>query len=96
MLLALETDGALIVDGMFDTQTIEVMRAAADARAAKVVPGSATQGLGDDGAAFVGANTIRFSSLGRLSTAYFDMLDKPGFSQRSLMRYCCPPAVRTG
>ena len=53
MLLALEVDGGLIVEGMFDTETITAMREAADARAAEVAPGSATQGLGEDGAAFV-------------------------------------------
>ena len=99
MLLALETDGGLIVEAMFDTETIEAMRAAADDRAADVVPGSATQGLGADGAAFVGANTIRFSTLGRLSPAYFDMLDNPVFAALAdavLLPTCGSYWVNTG
>ena len=99
MLLALETDGGLIVEGMFDAETIEAIRKAADARAADVAPGSATQGLGADGAAFVGANTIRFSSLGRLSPAYFDMLDNPIFATLAdavLLPACGSYWVNTG
>ncbi len=99
MLLAFETDGALIVEAMFDTDTIEAMREAADARAAAVAPGSATQGLGDDGAAFVGANTIRFSSLGRLSPSYFDMLENPVFAALAdavLLPACGSYWVNTG
>lgn len=80
MLLALERDGGIIVEGMFDLDTIDTMRGAADTRAADVLPGSATQGLGEDGASFVGANTIRFSSLGQLSPAFFDMLDSEIFA----------------
>ena len=54
MLAALERDGGVIVERMFDRATIDAIRTAADERAAAVDPGSATQGLGEDGAAFVG------------------------------------------
>ena len=54
---------------------LEEMRAAADGAAPGFEPGTATQGMGEAGTAFVGANTIRFSSLGTLTPAYFDLLD---------------------
>lgn len=99
MLLALETDGGLIVEKLFAADTVATMRQAADERAADVAPGSATQGLGEDGAAFVGTNTIRFSSLGRLSPAFFDMLDNPVFAALAdavLLPTCGSYWVNTG
>lgn len=99
MLEALDRDGGVIVEEMFDRATIDEIRAAADERAAGVVPGSATQGLGDDGAAFVGANTIRFSSLGRLSPAFFTMLDNDVFETLAdavLLPTCGSYWVNTG
>ena len=99
MLAALERDGGIIVERMFDRATIDAIRTAADERAAAVDPGSATQGLGEDGAAFVGANTIRFSSLGRLSPAFFDMLDNELFAALAdavLLPTCGSYWVNTG
>lgn len=96
---ALMRDGGFIVEGMFDRETIDELRVAADARAAEVAPGSATQGLGEDGAAFVGANTIRFSSLGRLSPAFFTMLDNELFAELAdavLLPTCGSYWVNTG
>ena len=75
ILKALRDDGGVIVDGMFGAEHIAQIRAAADEFARGVEPGGATQGLGEDGKRFVGANTIRFSSLARLSPAFFDILD---------------------
>ena len=75
MLEAFRRDGGLIVEGMFDRATIDAMTAAADWRVPEFPPGSATQGMGAAGAAFVGANTVRFSSLPLLDDAYLDMLD---------------------
>ena len=72
---ALRDDGGVIVEGMFGAEPIAQMRAAADEFARGVEPGGATQGLGGDGKRFVGANTIRFSSLARLSPAFFEVLD---------------------
>jgi len=75
ILAALDADGGLIVEGIFPVETIVAMRDAVDEAATRVTPGAATQGLDDDGKSFVGRNTIRFSSLGKLSPAYFDLLD---------------------
>jgi ectoine hydroxylase-related dioxygenase (phytanoyl-CoA dioxygenase family) len=47
----------------------------------RFTPGGATQGLGLDGKAFVGANTIRFSSLGKLAPAFFEILDNDVYRQ---------------
>ena len=81
ILEALRDDGGVIVEGMFGAEPIAQMRAAADAFARGVEPGGATQGLGEDGKRFVGANTIRFSSLARLSPAFFDILDNELYAQ---------------
>ncbi len=99
MLEAFERDGGLIVERLFPRAVIDEMAAAAEARAAEVAPGSATQGLGEDGASFVGANTIRFSSLGRLSPAFFDMLDNEVFAALAdaiLLPSCGSYWVNTG
>jgi len=75
MLDALTQDGGVIVEGMFATSTIRRMADAVETASARFAPGGATQGLGQAGKPFVGANTIRFSSLGKLSPAFFEMLD---------------------
>lgn len=80
MLEAYRRDGGFIVEGMFPSDVINAIRGAAVAKAEEVEPGSATQGMGADGAAFVGKNTIRFSSVGLLTPAYFDMLDNELFA----------------
>ncbi|WP_420440694.1 phytanoyl-CoA dioxygenase family protein [Candidatus Poriferisodalis sp.] len=81
VLAALQQDGGVIVEGMFPVDTIAQIRAAADDFAEGEEPGGATQGLGDDGKGFVGANTIRFSSLARLTPAFFDVLDNELYAQ---------------
>lgn len=80
LLEILHRDGGVIVEGMFAESTITAMREAADSWAERFEPGTATQGMGDAGAAFVGAETIRFSSLGKMSPAFFDMLDNEVFA----------------
>lgn len=80
ILSILDRDGGLVIEGMFTRDLIDAIRRAADQRADLIEPGSATQGLGEDGAAFVGTNTTRFSSLGKLTPAYFDMLDNELFA----------------
>lgn len=77
---ALHRDGGVIVEGMFPVSMISVVAEAADRWAERFEAGSATQGMGEEGAAFVGANTIRFSSLGKMSPAFFDMLDNELFA----------------
>lgn len=75
LLSVLDEDGGLIVEGMFAVATIREMANAIDKASKRFRPGGATQGLGQDGKIFVGTNTIRFSSLGTLSSSFFDMLD---------------------
>ena len=71
----LRRDGGVVVEGMFDRDTVDSVRASADGYATSVEPGSATQGLGEDGRSFVGQKTVRFSSLAKLCPAFFDVLD---------------------
>ena len=80
ILNAFETDGGVVLEGMVDRGTIDALRRAADEFAESVEPGSATQGMGEDGKFFVGTNTVRFSSLGRLTAAYFDLLDNEHYA----------------
>ncbi|MBQ89877.1 MAG: phytanoyl-CoA dioxygenase [Acidimicrobiaceae bacterium] len=75
MLEAYEADGGLVVEGMVPGGIVADLCAAATTYAEGVEPGVADQGMGEDGKFFVGANTIRFSSLGRITPAYFDLLD---------------------
>jgi ectoine hydroxylase-related dioxygenase (phytanoyl-CoA dioxygenase family) len=77
MLEVLEEDGGFVVEGIFARDTIRAMSDAVMAASKEFAPGGATQGLGQAGKPFVGANTIRFSSLGKMSPAFFDMLDNP-------------------
>lgn len=77
---ALDDDGGVIIEGLFPLETISGMRTAADAFARGIDPGSATQGMGSAGKEFVGTNTVRFSSLGLLSPAFFDMLDNARYA----------------
>ena len=81
LLDALAEDGGVVVEAMFEKSTISQMSEAIIAASARFSPGGATQGLGHDGKTFVGANTIRFSSLGKLSPAFFDMLDNEVYGQ---------------
>ena len=99
MLEAFRRDGGLIVEGMFNRATIDAMTAAADRRVPEFPPGSATQGMGAAGAAFVGANTVRFSSLPLLDDAYFDMLDNEiyaAIADAVLLPHCGSYWVNTG
>ena len=70
-----KADGGLILEGLFSQETIATMRRAVVQAGQDFAPGGADQGLGEDGKEFVGANTVRFSSLGKLSPAFFEMLD---------------------
>ncbi|MFT7044114.1 MAG: ectoine hydroxylase-related dioxygenase (phytanoyl-CoA dioxygenase family) [Candidatus Azotimanducaceae bacterium] len=99
MLDALKTDGGLVIKGMFATDLITAMHAAIVDAAPNFAPGSATQGLGEDGKSFVGAQTIRFSSLGKITPAYFEMLDNPLYAALAdavLLPYCGSYWVNTG
>ncbi len=76
----LANDGGVIIEGMFSTDTIEQMNHDVAAVEGQFEPGGATQGLGAAGKSFVGNNTIRFSSLGKVSPAFFEMLDNPTYA----------------
>jgi len=80
LLEVLDTDGGLIVEGIFSRETIGRLRDDVLAAADQVEPGSATQGLDEDGKFFTGSNTIRFSSVGKISDAYFELLDNPVYA----------------
>jgi ectoine hydroxylase-related dioxygenase (phytanoyl-CoA dioxygenase family) len=89
----------LIVEGIFPLDTINQLGEAIATAEQSFVPGGATQGLGDDGKVFVGANTTRFSSLGKLSPAYFDLLDNPLYADiadATLLPTCGSYWVNTG
>ncbi len=79
MMAAYKADGGMIIENMVPAETISALRDAADLVSAELVPGSTTQGMGKDGKEFVGKNTIRFSSLGLHTPAYFDLLDNEIF-----------------
>jgi len=99
MLDAFNRDGGLIVEGIFDTATIAQLAADFESFANQVEPGSANQGMGEEGKIFVGANTIRFSSLGQISSAYFDLLDNEVYAALSdaiLLPNCGSYWVNTG
>ncbi len=78
---AFHEDGGVIVEGIFSTDTIGTMRDAVLAAAASAEPGTTDQGLGAAGRVFDGASTIRFSSLGKLSPAFFELLDNPRYAE---------------
>lgn len=99
LLEVLETDGGLIVEGLFPIDVITRMRDAVLNRAQAEQPGSTDQGMGERGKLFVGANTIRFSSLGKLSPAFFEMLDNPVYAAIAdavLLPHCGSYWVNTG
>lgn len=75
LLEAFVRDGGVIIEKMFDDEVISAIRSAADATAEEAIPGSADQGMGAAGREFVGSNTIRFSSVAKLTPAFFEMLD---------------------
>ena len=66
ILSLLDEDGGVVVEGMFPVAVIEQMRDDVMRVARDFEPGAATQGLGEAGKGFVGHNTIRFSSLGKV------------------------------
>lgn len=96
---ALEEDGGVVIEGMFATSTIRAMAEAVETAAARFAPGGQTQGLGADGKGFAGANTTRFSSLGKLSPAFLDMLENDFYRQMAdavLLPNCGSYWVNTG
>lgn len=80
LLAAYQADGGLIIEGMIPPAVIDRLHDDILAAAPRFAPGTATQGLGEAGKAFVGANTIRFSSLGRVTPAFYTLLDNPVYA----------------
>jgi ectoine hydroxylase-related dioxygenase (phytanoyl-CoA dioxygenase family) len=78
---AFDEDGGLVVEGIFPVDVIERLRDDLTRAAESVEPGQTTQGIGPIGKVFTGANTIRFSSLGKHSPAFFDLLDNALYAQ---------------
>ncbi|HSM95269.1 MAG TPA: phytanoyl-CoA dioxygenase family protein [Rhizomicrobium sp.] len=98
-LALLEEDGGVVIEGMFARATIRTMADAVEEAAARFKPGGQTQGLGADGKGFAGANTTRFSSLGKISPAYFEMLENDFYRQMAdamLLPNCGSYWVNTG
>ncbi len=81
ILTALGEDGGVIVEGIFSEQTIAQLNEDISEFSRNFAPGGATQGLDELGKEFVGANTIRFSSIGKISEAYFDLLDNEVYAK---------------
>jgi hypothetical protein len=95
----LDQDGGVVIEGMFPVATIQAMAEAIVTASRRFRPGAATQGIGQAGKAFVGHNTIRFSSLGKLSPSFFDMLDNPLYRELAdavLLPNCGSYWVNTG
>ena len=99
MLHTIEADGGVVIEGLFESNVITRMREDILKASEGFKPGAATQGLDELGKEFVGHNTIRFSSLGKISTAFFDMLDNPVFAalaDQILLPNCGSYWVNTG
>lgn len=99
LLTAYHSDGGLIVEQLFSRDVIDTLREDVLRAAHDFQPGAATQGLGEHGKAFVGANTIRFSTLGRVSPAFFALLDNPVYAAIAdavLLPVCGSYWVNTG
>ena len=99
MLHTIEADGGVIIEDLFESNVITRMREDILKASEGFTPGAATQGLDELGKEFVGHNTIRFSSLGKISTAFFDMLDNPVFAalaDQILLPNCGSYWVNTG
>ena len=99
LLGAYDADGGLIVEGLFPVDLIRTLREDVLRAARRFAPGAATQGLGEAGKAFVGSNTVRFSSLGKVSPAFFQLLDNPVYAAIAdavLLPICGSYWVNTG
>ena len=77
LLAVIDQDGGLVIEGMFPERAINQLREDVLAASKAIEPGAATQGLGEMGKVFTGNNTIRFSGVGKISSAYFELLDNP-------------------
>ncbi len=95
---AVESDGAVIVENLVTGNTIERLRDDVVRHAENVEAGTGTQGM-ENGEEFAGRKTKRFSSLGHVSPAYFDLLDNELYARladRILLPNCGSYWVNTG
>lgn len=98
ILRALDQDGGVIVRTLVDTALIETLRDDILKASSDYSPGVANQGMGDWGKMFVGENTIRFSSLGLVTPAYFQLLENKPYQQiadAALLPHCSSYWVNT-
>ena len=95
----IDQDGGVVVEGMFPLDTISAMREGIMNAARSFEAGGATQGMEMATDVFVAANTIRFSSLGKISPAFFEMLDNTTYMNLAdaiLLPACGSYWVNTG
>ena len=97
MLAVFERDGGMIIRDLFPAASIDAMHSAITQQAQRTAPGSKSER--EFWRDFHGANTIRFTSLGLLSPAYFEMLENPLFgaiADAVLLPQCGSYWVNTG
>ena len=78
-----ERDGGLILEGLYPQDLIGRLRDDLLATAEKCEPGTATLGLGEWGRKFNGRHNIRFTRMGKVSKAYFELLENETFAALS-------------
>ena len=93
---SIHEDGGVIVEGMFPVDTIATMREGILKAASMFQAGGASQGVEMDTTEFVGANTIRFSSLGKISSAFFGRPCRRRQSNVRSLEESHAPGVRGG
>jgi ectoine hydroxylase-related dioxygenase (phytanoyl-CoA dioxygenase family) len=96
---AYQTAGGIVVEDIFAAKTIDALRQDLTTAAESFAPGVATQGLGPGGKTFTGANTLRFSSLGKVSEAFFDLLENKVYADLAdavLLPNCGSYWINTG
>ena len=94
----IETDGAVVVENMIPAGVVEQLRRDVLQAAASIAEGTGNQGLAG-GEQFAGPKTKRFSSLGHVSAAYYDLLDNEVYAALAdavLLPHCGSYWVNTG
>ncbi len=86
----LEQDGGVIVEDLVDKQIVDQLRNAVIQRAESVTPGADADS--EIWKFFHGNNTVRFTQLGKLSPAFFDILENETFHAvtETLLNPICP------
>ncbi len=76
-----ERDGGVILERLYPEALIARLRDDLVASAARREKGTATLGLGEWGRKFNGTENVRFTRLGKVSNAYFELLENERFSE---------------